>query len=131
VKTEPARHSPFGSWLGATVVAVDREARTVEVHYHPREETTNRFGTLAGGAIAAMLDSLTGHAALAVLPPGVGAVHRSLAVDYLRPAHRGPMRGVGRVHERGERHLACEGELFDAQGELVARARAELRIVEP
>jgi uncharacterized protein (TIGR00369 family) len=130
VKSDLAQHSRFGAWFGAEVVAVAAEARTIEVHYHPPEETTNRFGTLAGGALAAMLDSLTGLAALAVLPDGSRAVHRALVVDYLRPAPRGAMRGIGRVRERDARAIACEGELFDADGHLVARARAELRIVE-
>lgn len=111
------------------MVGVDAEQRTIEVRYQPREEATNRFGTLAGGALAAMLDSLTGLAALAVLPQGAAAVHRSLAVDYLRPAAPGPIRGIGRVREQDERGIACEGELLDADGQLVARGRAELRII--
>jgi uncharacterized protein (TIGR00369 family) len=123
------RHSRFGDWLGKEVVSVDAEQRTVEVRYQPREEATNRFGTLAGGALAAMLDSLTGLAALEVLPEGTAAVHRALAVDYLRPAAPGSIRGIGRVREQDERAIACEGELFDADGQLVARGRAELRIV--
>jgi uncharacterized protein (TIGR00369 family) len=123
------RHSRFGTWLGTAVVSVDAARRVVEVRYQPREETTNRYGTIAGGALAAMLDSLTGLAAFAALPEGAAVVHRTLAVDYLRPAALGPIRGVGRVLERDERAVACEGELFDADGQLVARGRAELRIV--
>ena len=123
------RHSRFGAWLGKEVLGVDAARRTVEVRYRPREEATNRYGTIAGGVLAAMLDSLTGLAALAVLPEGTAAVHRALAVDYLRPAASGSLRGIGRVCERDERTIACEGELFDADGQLVARARAELRIV--
>lgn len=122
-------HSRFGTWLGTEVVDVDAEQRTVEVRYLPREEATNRFGTLAGGALAAMLDSLTGLAALAVLPEGTAAVHRALAVDYLRPAAPGSIRGIGRALEQDERAIACEGELFDVDGQLVARGRAELRVV--
>jgi uncharacterized protein (TIGR00369 family) len=123
------RPSRFGDWLGKEVVSVDAERRTVEVRYQPREDATNRYGTLAGGALAAMLDSLTGLAALAVLPEETVAVHRALAVDYLRPAAPGPIRGVGRVLEQDERVIACEGDLFDADGQLVARGRAQLRVV--
>jgi acyl-coenzyme A thioesterase PaaI-like protein len=65
-----------------------------------------------------------------VLPEGATAVHRTLAVDYLRPAALGPLRGVGRALEPSERAIACEGELFDASGQLVARGRAELRIMD-
>ena len=129
MRTDLGRHSRFGAWLGTEVMGVDAERRTVEVRYQPRDEATNRFGTLAGGVIAAMLDSLTGLAGLAVLPEGTAAVHRALAIDYLRPATPGPIRGIGRVLERDERAVACEGELFDASNALVARGRAELRVL--
>ena len=129
MRSDLSGHSRFGDWLGKEGIGVDAELRTVEVRYQPREEATNRYGTIAGGVLAAMLDSLTGLAALAVLPEGTAAVHRALAVDYLRPAASGSLRGIGRVCERDERTIACEGELFDADGQLVARARAELRIV--
>ena len=124
-------HSRFGSWLGTEVLAVDAGERTVEVRYQPRDEATNRFGTLAGGVLAAMLDSLTGLTALAALAEGAAAVHRALSVDYLRPAALGPIRGVGRALEQTERTISCEGELFGPDGALVARARAELRVVSP
>ena len=126
---DPAPQSPFGAWLGSEVVRVDAAQRAVEVRYQPRAEAANRYGTLAGGVIAAMLDSLTGLCALAALPKGSSAVHRALAVDYLRRGSRGPMRGVGRVCAQDARTVACEGELYDAEGQLVARARAELRVV--
>jgi len=51
-------------------------------------------------------------------------------VEYLRPAALGPIRGIGRALEPRDRAIACEGELFDADGRLVARACAELRIVD-
>jgi len=124
-------HSRFGSWLGTEVLAVDAGERTVEVRYQPRDEATNRFGTLAGGVIAAMLDSLTGLAALAALPEGSAAVHRALSVEYLSPAAPGLIRGIGRANAPDGRAITCEGELFGPDGTLVARARAELRVVSP
>ena len=124
------RPSPFGDWLGRKVVRADSERGEVEVHYHPPPEARNRIGTLAGGAIAAMLDSLTGIAALCSLPEGSGAVHTALAVQYLRPGGEGRIRGVGRTLAREGDDVRAEGELFDADGRLVARGRAELRVVE-
>ena len=46
MRSDLGRHSRFGTWLGTEVVGVDAERRTVEVRYQPREEATNRFGTL-------------------------------------------------------------------------------------
>ena len=129
MRPDLTRHSRFGDWLGTTVVRSDALQRTVEVHYRAGADATNRIGTLAGGVLAAMLDSLTGLAALAVLPEGSFAMHRALAIDYLRPATPGLIRGVGRALEQDERAIACEGELFDDGERLVARGRAELRVV--
>jgi uncharacterized protein (TIGR00369 family) len=129
MRTDIDRPSPFSDWLGREIVRADTEVGEVEVTYHPPEQTRNRLGTLAGGALAAMLDSLTGLAALAALPEGASAVHRALSVEYLRPAAPGALRGTGRVIERSERDRVCEAELFDAQGRLVARGRAELRVL--
>jgi uncharacterized protein (TIGR00369 family) len=129
MRNDLERSSPFSDWLGRSVVSADPARGEIEVSYHPPAETRNRFGTLAGGALAAMLDSLTGLAALYTLPEHSVAVHTALDVAYLRPADAGPLRGLGRVLEQSERALTCEGELFDVGGRLVARGRAQLRIV--
>jgi uncharacterized protein (TIGR00369 family) len=130
MRSHLTRHSRFGEWLGTAVVNIDAEQRSIEVHYQPREEAMNRFGTLAGGALAAMLDSLTGLAALASLPEGASAVHRALAVDYLRPAAPGAIRGIGRAIARDGDTVRSEGELLDADDRVLARARAELRVLD-
>jgi uncharacterized protein (TIGR00369 family) len=129
MRDDLTRHSPFGDWLGRSVVRADTDRGEIEVSYHPPAQTHNRIGTLAGGALAAMLDSLTGLAALCALPEDSIAVHTALAIDYLHPARSGALRGVGRALEQNERAVVCSGELFDPDGRLVARARAELHIL--
>jgi uncharacterized protein (TIGR00369 family) len=128
VRADLDRPSPIGSWLGRRVVRAE-ERGEVEVTYHPGGEARNRRGAIAGGALAAMLDSVTGLAVLAALPQGTYAVHRALSVEYLRPAESGALRGTARVVEQRDRERVCEGELYDADGRLVARARAELRVL--
>jgi uncharacterized protein (TIGR00369 family) len=129
MRSDLTRHSPFGDWLGRSVVRADTARGEIEVRYEPPAETRNRLGTLAGGALAAMLDSLTGLTALCALPEDSVAVHTTLDVRYLRATDAGPLRGVGRALAQSERELTCEGELFDDAGQLVARARAELRVL--
>ena len=123
------RPSPFGDWLGRRIVRADTDRGEVEVHYHPPPEARNRIGTLAGGAIAAMLDSLTALAALSALPEGTGAVHTALEVAYLRPGDAGPIRGLGRATAAEGDLVRAEGELRDASDRVFARARAQLRVV--
>jgi len=121
--------SPYGELIGRTILGTDAEAGTIEVAYEAREEFTNRVGTISGGMLAAMLDSLTGLAALVVLPAGQAAVHTTLQVDYLKPAHPGRLVGRGRVVEHEAPDIRAQGELLDAEGDVVARARATLRIL--
>jgi uncharacterized protein (TIGR00369 family) len=127
----PARasHSPFGELLGRRVLNVDSDGRRVEVTYEAGPEFTNRNGSVAGGALAAMLDSLTGLVAVAGLADGVTAVHTSLRVEYLKRARCGELRGRAHVVEQVDRDIRCLGELHDAEGALVARAEATLRVV--
>jgi uncharacterized protein (TIGR00369 family) len=124
------RPSPFGDWLRRKVVRADTERGEVEVSYQPPAEARNRLGTLAGGALAAMLDSLTALAALSALPEGTGAVHTALSVDYLRPGGGGRIRGLGRAIARDGDTVRAEGELRDASDRVIARGRAELRVLE-
>jgi uncharacterized protein (TIGR00369 family) len=121
--------SPFGEWLARTVVDVDPKRRTIEIVYEAREEFANRHGTVAGGMLSAMLDSVTGLVALIALPDELTALHTTLDVEYLRPARVGRLIGRGRVLDQTDRDIRSEGELLDADGNVVARARAALRVL--
>jgi uncharacterized protein (TIGR00369 family) len=119
----------YAALLGRRVIAVDAEARSIEVAYEARPDFANRAGFVAGGMLSAMLDSLTGLAALAVLPEGAGAVHTRLEVDYVSRARPGRLVGRARVTAMDGDTVRCEGALFDTNEKTVARAAATLRIV--
>ncbi len=129
MRTDLEGQSPFGDLVGRTIVKADAAAKTVEAAYEAKPEFTNRIGTVAGGMLSAMLDSVTGLAALVALPETLGAVHTSLSVEYLQPARAGRLLGRARVVAQLERDIRCEGELVDAEGTIVARANASLRTV--
>ncbi len=123
-------HSPFGELMGTTIVSVDADRRTIETSYDLGLEATNRIGTIAGGMICAMLDSVTGLVALSILPTNQVIVHTSLQVEYLRPARPGRIRALGEVCERTDRDIHSRGELFAPDGTRLATAAATLRIIE-
>ena len=123
-----SRSSPFSDWLGRSVVRADFERGEIEVHYRPPADARNRLGVIAGGALAGMLDSLTALVALCILPDGEIAVHRSLSVEYLRPATADSFRGFGRALGRDGDTVRTIGELRDADDRVLARASAELRV---
>ncbi len=122
-------HSPYGELVGTTIVSVDTDARAIEVGYEAKPEFTNRIGTISGGMLSAMLDSVTGLGALVALPEDLTAAHTSLKVQYLRAALPGRLTGRGRVVEYADRDIRSEGELLDAEGTTVARGEATLRVL--
>ncbi len=123
------RQSPFGKLIGTNVTRTDPTRREIEVRYEAKPDFTNRIGTLAGGMISAMLDSSTGLAALAVQPEHTFVVHTSLEVQYLKPASCGVLTATARVIEQTDREVQTKSELRDADGVVVARGRATLRIL--
>jgi len=122
-------HSPYGELIGTTILSADAEGKAIEVAYEAREEFTNRIGTISGGMLSAMLDSVTGLAALVALPEELTAAHTTLRVEYLRPVRPGRLTGRARVLELGEREIQSQGELIDGEGTTVARGEATLRIL--
>ena len=122
-------HSPYGALLGTTIVHADNAAKTVEVSYEAKYEFTNRIGTVSGGMLSAMLDSVTCLGALVALPDEFTAAHTSLKVDYLRPARPGKLIGRARVLKYEDRDIRSAGELFDSEGHMVARGEATLRVI--
>jgi uncharacterized protein (TIGR00369 family) len=122
------RHSRYGELVGRRIRGVDAEGNAIEVTYEAREEFTNRRGTISGGMLAAMLDSVTGLAALVALPEELAAVHTALRVEYLRAARPGRITGRGQVVEQRDRLIRSQGELTDDDGTTIARAEATLRV---
>jgi uncharacterized protein (TIGR00369 family) len=77
-----------------------------------------------------MLDSATAIGLFSALPPELTAVTANLNVSFLRPARAGTLTARSRLLTRDRRYAEVAGELFDADGVLVATATAKLRILE-
>ena len=98
-------HSPYGALIGTTILNADADAKEIEVGYEARNEFTNRIGTISGGMLLVTLDSVTGLAGLVALPEDRTAVHPSLKVEYLRPAHPVTPRPARLFRPRHARHV--------------------------
>jgi len=121
--------SPYGELIGTSIGRVDSAEKTLEVTYEAKHDFTNRIGTISGGMLSAMLDSVTGLVALAALPDELTAAHTSLKIEYLRPAYPGRLVGRARVVGHKDRDIRSEGELVDSDGQMVARGEATLRVI--
>jgi uncharacterized protein (TIGR00369 family) len=119
---------PAAKLLGREIVSVDLHSGEVTLRFTAKEDFANRHGTVQGGMLAAMLDSATGNAVMAVLPSHLTAVTTRLDTQFLKPAALGPITATARLIRQDERNAEVQGELTDGNGIVVATARAELRL---
>ena len=121
---------PAAQLLGREIVSVDPHSGEVKLRFTAKGEFANRHGTVQGGMLAAMLDSATGNAFMARLPSHLTAVTTRLDTSFPKPAALGAMIATARLVRQDERSAEVMAELTDSEGQIVATARAELRIRE-
>lgn len=120
--------APIASHMTMRPTVVDEGTVTFECH--PDESHLNPLGTVHGGVMCTLLDSVVGCAAHTLLPAGVGYTSIELKVNYLRPVRpaNAPLTAVGRVVKAGRRVSFAEGEVTDAAGDIVATASGSLLV---
>ena len=112
--------TPYGRHLGMEVV--NAAAGRAEVRLTLAPHLCNRRGVAHGGAIASLLDTALGAAVVSSLAPEEWCGTTQLSVQFSDPARAGPLIARGRLVRRG-RHIGfAEGEVFDANERVVARA---------
>ncbi len=96
----------------------------VEMMLEPGEVHYNTIGTLHGGVLTALLDSVMGCAVHSMLAQGVAYTTLELHVNFVRPVtvQTGRLRAVGHVLHLGTRSATAEGKLYDAGHKLYAHA---------
>lgn len=119
---------PAAELLGRQIISIDPQSGEVRLRFVARGEFANRHGTVQGGMLAAMLDSATGNAVMAALPSHLTTVTTRLDSQFLKPAGLGEIVATARVTHRDDRSAEVIAELADSGGQIVATARAELRI---
>jgi uncharacterized protein (TIGR00369 family) len=108
--------------LGLEVVRADRGV--IEVRLPFREEFIRGDGSdwLHGGVVSALADIVGDYAVVTETNQGVPTI--DMRVDYLRPARRGDLIGIGRTLRVGRTVSVADVEIRDAAGTLVAVGRA-------
>jgi uncharacterized protein (TIGR00369 family) len=119
---------PIGNLLQFRPVAA--EIGVVTFTCDPDESVYNPIGTVHGGLVCALLDSVLGCAVQTTLPRGQAYTSLAITVNYLRPvtADTGQLTAVGRVTRPGSRAAFAEGTVTDATGKLIATASGSLLI---
>ncbi|MCU1501961.1 MAG: thioesterase family protein [Ilumatobacteraceae bacterium] len=112
------------------MTAISAEVGTVTFTCEPDESMYNPIGTVHGGLVCTLLDSVLGCATQTTLPAGQAYTSLDITVSYLRPvlASSGTLTAVGRVVKPGSRAAFTEGTVHDSNGKLVATATSTLLV---
>ena len=118
------KNQPTGSQtLGFRMVSVSQATKSVEVEFDARAELLlNPMKQIQGGFLCAMLDEAMSVACM--VASGMTAVAPTLEMktSFLRPGAPGKIKGIGRVLKWGRQVAFTEGELYDPEGRLLAKA---------
>jgi uncharacterized protein (TIGR00369 family) len=112
------------------MTAITAEVGSVTFTCEPDESMYNPIGTVHGGLVCTLLDSVLGCAVHTTLAAGQAYTSLDITVSYLRPvlATSGTLTAVGRVVKPGSRAAFAEGTVHDASGKLVATATSTLLV---
>ncbi|MBP6877711.1 MAG: PaaI family thioesterase [Phenylobacterium sp.] len=119
-----SKNQPTGSQtLGFRIVAVNQAEKSVEVEFEARPELLlNPMKQVQGGYLCAMLDECMSVACMVASGMTHVAPTAEMKTTFFRPAAPGKLKGIGRVAKWGRTIAFTEGELYDADGRLLAKA---------
>jgi uncharacterized protein (TIGR00369 family) len=114
---------PFVELLGLELISF--EGGQAEIALSLRDELTNNWSVLHGGALMTLLDVVMAHAARSPNQPGIAESHGVVTVEmkttFMRPG-LGRVVAKGRIVHRSASMAFCEASLFDEAGAIVAQA---------
>lgn len=129
VKSADKKPSPTSAHLGLDLLAVDKENGIVEMAFNASDQLCNKWGGIQGGNVAAMLDDAMAFAIGLNLDWGQISPTLEIKVSMLSPARPGRLLSVGWVIRRGKSVGFIEGELYDAEGRLLATGSSTANFV--
>ena len=118
------KNQPTGSQtLGFRIVAVSQADKSVEVEFEAKPELLlNPMKQVQGGYLCAMLDECMSVACMVASGMTHVAPTAEMKTTFFRPAMPGKLKGIGKVAKWGRTIAFTEGELYDADGRLLAKA---------
>ncbi|MFC7062118.1 PaaI family thioesterase [Halobacillus seohaensis] len=117
--------SPFFSHIGFEIV--EFEEGNVLLNLPIKEQLLNVNGTLHGGVHATMLDLILGMAIRSTTKTRCTTMN--LNINYLAPISNGDVSAKGRILQQGYRTVTAEGELYDHQGQLLAKGIGTYKLI--
>jgi uncharacterized protein (TIGR00369 family) len=115
--------------LGGSVEDYDPERRRIVMRFSMPLEFCHSGNVVQGGFVTGMLDAAMAHAVFLELGMRIALPSLDINVSFLRPTLAGPQKAHGRILRLGRSVAFLEGELFDQEGRLTARATSTARVV--
>ena len=119
---------PVGSLIGIRLAGL--EPGRVRMALTPAEYHYNPLGTVHGGVIATLLDTVVACAVMSTLPAGRSCLTLEIKVNYLRAITEavGEVVGEGLAVHTGRQVGVADGRVTDANGRLYATASTTLLV---
>lgn len=118
------KRPPCTETLGMRLVGVDQARQTIRLEFDAAPGFANPTGAIQGGFIAAMLDEAMSTCCIIASNVTMNAPTLEMKVSFLRPLFVGRAACEARIVRLGRSIAFVEADLFDPDGELVARASA-------
>lgn len=118
------KRPPCTETVGMRVTHVDQAKMTARFEFDAAPAFTNPTGAIQGGFIAAMLDEAMSSTAIIASNVTMNAPTLEMKVSFLRPLFVGKASAEARILKWGRSTCFIEAELYDPQGQLVAKASA-------
>lgn len=113
---------PAAKLLGWRMISLNIDTGEIELSFDGKPEFLNPIGVVQGGFLSAMLDDTMGPLILAMSHGRQFGTTIDLHVHFLKPVRPGPITTKARITQLGKKVAFAEGQLFDSDGQLAARA---------
>ncbi len=118
------KRPPCTETVGMRLVHVDQKQMTARYTFEAKRGFANPTVAIQGGFIAAMLDEAMSATAVIASNVTMNAPTLEMKVSFLRPLFVGSATAEARILKWGKSTCFIEADLFDPNGNLVARASA-------
>lgn len=117
--------SPFFSHIGFEIINFQEDKIILKLPI--KEQLLNVNRTLHGGVHATMLDQVLGMMTRVTTKTRCATIN--LNVNYLMATTNGDLFATAKVLQKGYRIVTAEGELFDEQGNILAKGVGTFKLI--
>ena len=108
----------LGDWLGIRFVEASRDRVVAELTY--RDDLTTIGGSLHGGTLMALADTVGATATVLNLPPGASTTTLESKTNFFAPGRSGTVRAESTPLHRGKRTMVWQTRVTDESGRLLS-----------